>query len=183
MNRLVAVLMSALVIGGCPQQESDSTVGPNVDEGSGRVVTTSIAPGIYVGDLRLITRTRINGDVVDEKAETMPYNEVVDEHGLPLMQPGGDVPRVGLTLSSTMGDATVTMQVESVSASGNRLVIAYSVEFYYSSLDMTLTGLGTSTYTFIEPSTLEYVDTAFAGAVVDTDSFRIDILQSATLRK
>jgi len=150
--------LTLAVLAGCPPQgELDSSPAE-----LGPLVTTSIPPGIYMGELSMTTKTEITGQAPTEKTEKQPYHEVVNESGLPLLEPGGIVPRAGVVIPLELGGVIETYTIESVETFGDRLVITYTTSMTVQGV--TLSGFGSWVYEFTAPSTLGFTEQAIAAS-------------------
>lgn len=119
-------------------------------------ITTNIPEGIYFGEITTRSQTFLNGDLQEDSTITEAYTEIVTANGLPLVQPSGIEPVVGLVIESDFGSYQSSIQIRSVNASGNRLVITFSQS---AEIDgMTLGGTGSWTYEYVPPDRLDLID-------------------------
>lgn len=156
MGTRMLVPLVLLFLNGCGAASNNGTN----DAVPGRPIETNIPQGIYVGEITRHTQTWLNGVLVDDVTTTEPYNEIVDENGLPLIQPEGVSPVEGLVLDSASGAFVSQMTIESVNAFGNRLVIGWTGQLEIEELVLGVTG--TWTYEFISPNTLEFLEQSSA---------------------
>lgn len=175
-----AVLLVAvsITLGGCPPQD-----GLGLSRGAlGPLVMTNIPAGIYVGELSMATETAITGQTPVESADNKSYQEVVNESGLPLFEPGSIVPRAGVVIPFDLGGAAGTYTVESVETSGNRLLISYTASM---ALDgISFSGYGSWLYEFAPPSTLNFTEQfTLASDVVNGSMMMYNSTATATLTK
>ena len=144
-----AVVLAMLVafVAGCPGA---------VEPQSARSIATNIREGIYFGDITYSRQYFLNGVLIESETFTEPYHEVVDENGLPLVQPGGDTPVAGLVLVSEVGAISSSWRIESVHASDNRLVIEFTGSAEFDGVPFG--SIGSWTYEFFPPNRLDFVE-------------------------
>ncbi len=167
----IVLVAAALVLGGCPAQDSD--LGP--------IVSTSIPPGIYTGHYTSETVTTLNGVELDRRETDHPYNEVVDTHGLPLVQPDGVTPRTGAETSLQLGDVSATLTIRSVNADGRRLVVYFDITALQG--EQVISGFGSWTYEYTADETLEYVEQITAASSTPSGLAVSTLIGTATLTK
>lgn len=146
MKRLVCSLAMLVFFVGCGSTPTDSE--------AGRPVTGPIPEGIYDGDITTRVRTSLSGVPFDDVTTTEPYTEFVDSHGIPLIQPGGELPTEGLILDTDVQSYTSRATIDSVFVAGNRVIIGYSGVIEISGV--AIGGSGTWTYVYEPPSTLRF---------------------------
>ena len=145
MRKIVCLL---ILVAGCGSNLAESPVG--------RPIQTAIPEGIYLGEITTRTRTFINGELFEDTTTTEPYQEIVDENGLPLIQPQGETPVQGLVITFDDGIVSSRLRVQSVNASGNRVFIAYTGTMTFEGLDFSASG--TWTYEFFPPNQLDFIE-------------------------
>ncbi len=170
---LLIVLLVSVNLAGCPAQDPTDELG--------RIIPTDIPAGTYVGELAMNMVVAGAGQS-DSKSDTMPYEQVIDANGLPLIEPGAVVPRTGAEIPIDLQGNTVTTTVQSVETTGTRLTITYSVRMSISGL--ALTGDGTWVYEYTAPDTLVFTDelTAVSAPVFGTTA-TLTYSGSATLTR
>lgn len=147
---------------------------------------TSIPSGIYTGQISRSWTFSVNGVREQPQVETADYFEVVDENGLPLIQPDGVTPVEGLHLTTELGPGPATLIVESVNASGNRLVITYTTTMIIrddsTNQGFTLRGFGSWTYEYRAPNQLLYTGSGrLSSEVINGAIFSATLSESAEL--
>lgn len=148
MNRWAALTLCMLLsIAGCPQ-----TPGPTAELGP--IITTSITPGAYTGDVTLTIQTLQDGVAMDEQQSTQSVTETIGDGGLPIIPAVNSPPRENLVLSSQESGLTIEQRVDSVAFADGRLVIV--LETSIGSPPLELTGQETVTYQVIDANTLAY---------------------------
>lgn len=147
------VCLIAVGIVGCPELG----IGP-----LGPIVTTSIPPGIYAGRTDYSLRITSTGGLDQTEPYSTSLSEVVDENGLPLLQPDAIVPRTNATVSKDLGGTQISLRVTSVTASGSRVVIGYDFTMVISGVRFQ--GFGSSTYSYSDPDELTLLDEFFASS-------------------
>lgn len=151
-SRLFMVAAYVVGLAGC-----GSGVG---EQSPGRPITTAIPQGIYSGEITTRTQSWLNGVLVYDTMTTEPYQEIVNENGLPLTQPKGEIPIEGLVVTLDLGTYSSRGTVESINAFGNRLVIGYTGTLEVESVILGL--IGTATYQYSPPDTLQLLNKATA---------------------
>lgn len=174
--------LAAGLIAGCGSNVG-SKGGGRADLSVGRPVSTNIPEGIYFGESTTHAVWSVNGIVVEDVTETSQDSEVVDANGLPLMQPEGVAPVEGVVLTQEIAGFVTRIEVLSVFASGNRLIINYQFTIEFEQL--VIEGTGKSTYEYIPPDTLRFQDefSGFSNVSPSGDRASISYTTSGTLTR
>ncbi len=149
---------------------------------------TSIPSGIYTGQVTRSWTPSVNGVRQQPTVETADYFEVVDANGLPLIQPEGETPVEGLHVTSEVGPGRGTLIVESVNASGNRLVITYTMSLVMrddaTNQEITMGGFGSWTYEYRPPDQLRFSGSAqLSSELINGTIASVTLSESAELTK
>lgn len=176
-------LLLLVVLLGCGLGATGDCGGAGLPAALELPVTTAIPPGIYSGDMTTRFEQSVNGIAVLDETSTKPFSDVVDENGLPTIQPGGETPVVGLVLNRQTADYSSTLTILSSEVSGNRWVCGFTDTRQYPS-GTSFSGNCQWTYEYIAPDTLEYQDfRSFAGTLADGTPTTYRMTGSATLTK
>lgn len=146
MLRIGGICLALLALGGCPTEQPQLELGP--------IIETTIPPGVYTGEIRIVIQTIQDGEVTDEQTVEDTFNETFGASGLPIIASANSPPRENLVLSSSPSGLGTTQRVTSVSFEGNRLTIV--LETTIQSGLQRLTGEETVTYDLLEDGALEY---------------------------
>lgn len=145
-------------------------------------VNSSIPSGVYLGTRTQRVVQYFNGVLLSDQTTDQPYSETVDSNGLPLIQPHGIVPQVGVVVRNEQSNITSWLQVTGVQTSGTQLVIHYRTAGRRAD-GFQVEGSGTWTYRFEAPNQLIYAghQTLSGFALDDGRPLAVTVDDSATL--
>lgn len=146
-------------------------------------IATDIPAGLYLGVKHSRAIQYVEGQIVSDQSTDQTYSKAVNASGLPLLQPSGTVPQVGVVLRWEQTDIMGWSQITGMQGSNTQLVIFYRFAIR-SANGFQLEGAGTDTYRFEAPNVLHYSghEDASGFLIGDGKATRITLDSAATLR-
>ncbi len=155
---IACCVLAVFALSACNSVSSDgggtaNTPSFSVDRpGDTPVASSSIPDGIYVGQGEVFYDTYVDGSLYDSGSFTDMNAETFND-GLPVYEGRSVGP--GLTVTHDLGVIRTTATVESVSASGNRVLVTYLLTGTDAN-GIEWGGVWTDVYEFVPPDSLSY---------------------------
>ncbi len=127
-------------------------------------IETGIVPGVYSGVRSYEFKQWVTGQLINTVNREEPYTEVVDPNGLPLIQPDGDQPVVGLRSETTDATGRSVLEVTAVTWSGNTLLINFKIDLMRAD-GLNLSGSGWWQYDKLDDNTINYTSSVTLGGI------------------